>query len=59
MDKTVLTVKEAAAIMRISTSSMYQLVRDERVPYIAIGKRRVIPAARFFEWLNSATVGGN
>lgn len=59
MDKTVLTVKEAAAIMRISPSSMYQLIRDERVPYIAIGKRRVIPAARFLDWLNNATVGGN
>ena len=53
MEKTVLTVKEAAAIMRISQS-----VRTGRVPYIAVGKRRVIPAAKFLEWLDHATVGG-
>lgn len=58
MEKTVLTVKEAAAIMRISQSAMYQLVRTGRVPYIAVGKRRVIAAAKFLEWLDHATVGG-
>lgn len=58
MEKTVLTVKEAAAIMRISTSAMYQLIRDRRVPYIAVGKRRIIPAAQFYKWLDSATIGG-
>ena len=47
MDKTVLTVKEAAAIMRISASAMYQLVRDNKAPHITVGKRKVIPAARF------------
>ena len=57
-DKKVLTVKEAAAIMRISSSAMYKLVREERVPYIAVGKRRVIPAASFLIWLVKATVGG-
>lgn len=58
MEKTVLTVKEAAAVMRISTSSMYGLIRAGRVPHISIGKRKVIPAAPFYKWLSSSVVGG-
>ena len=58
MDKTVLTVKEAAAIMRISASAMYQLVRDNKAPHITVGKRKVIPAARFYAWLESTVEGG-
>ena len=58
MDKTVLTVKEAAAIMRISASAMYQLVRDNKAPHITVGKRKVIPAARFYAWLESIGEGG-
>lgn len=58
MEKTVLTVKEAAAIMRISTSSMYQLIRENKAPHICIGKRRVIPATPFYAWLNSIVTGG-
>ncbi|MBE6910381.1 MAG: helix-turn-helix domain-containing protein [Ruminococcaceae bacterium] len=58
MEQTVLTVKEAAAIMRISTSSMYQLIRENRAPHISIGKRRVIPAAPFYAWLNASVKGG-
>lgn len=58
MEQTVLTVKEAAAIMRISTSAMYQLIRENRAPHISIGKRRVIPAAPFYAWLNNSVTGG-
>ncbi len=59
MEQTVLTVKEAAAIMRISTSAMYQLIRENRAPHISIGKRRVIPAAPFYAWLNASVEGGD
>lgn len=58
MEKTILTVKEAAAIMRVSASSMYQLVRENKAPHISIGKRKVIPAARFYAWLDGCVEGG-
>ncbi|MBR0211208.1 MAG: helix-turn-helix domain-containing protein [Oscillospiraceae bacterium] len=58
MEKTVLTVKEAAAIMRISPSSMYKLVKENKAPHICIGKRRVIPAQPFYNWLNTIVTGG-
>lgn len=58
MERYVLTVKEAAAIMRISTSSMYQLLRENKAPHINVGKRKVIPTARFYEWLDTIVQGG-
>lgn len=58
MEYAVLTVKEAAAIMRISTSSMYQLLRENKAPHICIGKRKVIPATQFFVWMDSVVKGG-
>lgn len=59
MDKTILTVKEAAAIMRISSSAMYQLVRENKAPHICIGKRKVIPAVQFYAWIDTIVTGGN
>lgn len=59
MEQSVLTVREAAAIMRISTSTMYQLIRENRAPHISIGKRKVVPAARFYEWINNSVTGGS
>lgn len=58
MEKTVLTVKEAAAIMRVSSATMYSLVRAGKVPHISIGKRKVILAAPFYAWLENSVSGG-
>lgn len=58
MEKTVYTVKEAAAVMRISPSSLYALVRANKVPHISVGKRQIIPAARFHAWLDAIVEGG-
>ncbi len=58
MNQSVLTAKEAAVILRISVSTMYQLLKEGRVPCIQIGQRRVIPRERFMEWIQAATVGG-
>lgn len=58
MEKTILTVKEAAAIMRVSPSAMYQLVRENKAPHITIGKRKIIPANQFYAWLDGCVEGG-
>ena len=58
MENAIMTVKEAAAILRISSSAMYRLVREEKVPYISVGKRRVIPVGRFYAWLDTVVKGG-
>lgn len=58
MEKAVLTVGEAAAILRVSKSKFYQLARENKVPHIEIGKRQVIPAEPFYAWINHSVVGG-
>lgn len=58
MEQTILTVKEAAAIVRVSPSKMYQLVRENSVPHIALGHRCVIPKMQLMAWLDSSVKGG-
>lgn len=58
MEKSVLTAREAAAILRVSVSTMYKLLRSNTVPNIQIGQRRVIPTAQFMRWLELSTKGG-
>ncbi|MEG0692179.1 MAG: helix-turn-helix domain-containing protein [Oscillospiraceae bacterium] len=58
MDKMTFSVQEAAEVMGISHSKMYQMVREDIVPNIKLGKRYVIPKAKFVDWVNNAAVGG-
>lgn len=58
MNERILTVKEAAAILRISPSKLYQLVRDNCVPHVLLGGRVVIPEKQLFQWLDAAVSGG-
>lgn len=58
MEQAVLTVKEAAAILRISTTMLYRLIREGQIPSISLGQRRVIPAAKLRQWIDETTKGG-
>ena len=58
MEKMTLSVKEAAKVIGISDTKMYELVHANIVPNIKLGKRFVIPKAKFAEWVNSAAVRG-
>ena len=56
-----LTIKahEAAAVLRISKSKVYDLARTESFPAVRIGKRIVIPRDKLIEWMNGqAEVSG-
>ena len=50
-----LTLKahEAAAVLRISKSKVYELARTESFPAVRIGKRVVIPRDKLIEWMNA------
>ena len=50
-----LTLKahEAAAVLRISKSKVYELAQSESFPAIRIGKRVVIPRDKLIEWMNT------
>ena len=47
-----LTVDEAAALLRISSNSAYALVRQHRLPHVRVGRTIRIPSARLREWID-------
>jgi len=42
-DPMLLTVSEAAKLLRISRGLAYELVRQKRIPFIRLGRRILVP----------------
>ena len=54
-----LNAHEAAGVLRISKSKVYELARTESFPAVRIGKRIVIPRDKLIQWMNNqAEVSG-
>ena len=45
----VLTVEEAGEILRVSRSMVYELIRQQKIPSIKLGRRRLIPKEELLE----------
>lgn len=58
MDKAFLTVKEAASLLRVSSGTIYRLIREGRFPCLFLGSRRVIPSTAFDAWVSQSVSGG-
>lgn len=58
MNNQFLTIKEAAEILRISKSKLYELAKDGQVPNIKLGGRIVIPENQLMTWIDRVTTGG-
>ena len=52
-----LNAHEAAAVLRISKSKVYELAHTESFPAVRIGNRVVIPRDKLIEWMNSQAEG--
>ena len=52
-----LNAHEAAAVLRISKSKVYELAQSESFPSIRIGKRVVIPRDKLIQWINAQAEG--
>ncbi len=48
-----LKAREAAEVLRISKSKVYELARTESFPAVRIGKRVVIPRDKLIQWMNA------
>lgn len=44
-------ISEAAQIMGVSTTTVYRLIEEKKLPHIRLGKMYRIPKSRFHEWL--------
>ena len=53
-----LNVKQLAALLGVSDSSVYELIEEEDFPSLRIGKRIVIPKEELIKWITSHTKGG-
>ena len=49
--KETLTVKEMQQILKIGTSSAYDLIHSKAFPVIKIGQSYRIPKESFYEWM--------
>lgn len=58
MEKLTLSVAEAAKIVGISTSRMYQIVKIKGFPCIQIGKRLRVSAKGLERWLEEKAAEG-
>ena len=52
------TVVEAAAALGVSKTVMYQIIRTEGFPVIAVGNRRLIPIESFKRWIEERAAIG-
>ncbi|MFD0967029.1 helix-turn-helix domain-containing protein [Plantactinospora endophytica] len=50
-------MREVAALLSLSTSTAYALVRSGDIPAERLGRRWVIPRTRFHAWLDGTSAG--
>jgi excisionase family DNA binding protein len=55
-EKLVLSVAETSEIMGISKNTVYELIRQKKLPSITFGKRILVPKVRLIEALNQIGV---
>lgn len=53
MEKRVYTIEEVAELLCISKSYVYKLVRNNKIPNLTLGKRKLIPIDKFNKWLET------
>ena len=55
-DRAVYTVKQVSYLLSLSIGNTYELVRDGTIPAERLGRRWVIPRARFHAWLDGLAI---
>ncbi|WP_432664200.1 helix-turn-helix domain-containing protein [Wukongibacter baidiensis] len=56
MEKYVYTVREVAKVLEIGMNSAYDLIHENVIPHIRLGRKIRIPKKAFDEWLNEAGI---
>ena len=59
MEKMVYSVQEVAALLGISKSYAYELVKIKKLPVLELGKRKVIPKSSLETWIQKNTNSEN
>lgn len=51
------SVPEAAALLGVSSDTVYEMIRQRRIPSVRLGRRILIPRPALVRWLESAAEG--
>jgi excisionase family DNA binding protein len=57
-DMTIMTVREVAEYLRMSEAKVYQLVREQRIPAVRIGKMWRFRKDLLDQWLSQSMEAG-
>ena len=55
-DRALLTAVEAAQLLRVPRSTVYELARNRRIPFLKIGRRTLFVRQALLEWIAAQTV---
>ena len=53
-NRSVMSVTEAAELLRISRALAYELARSQRLPVVRLGRRLVVPRKALVFWLEQS-----
>jgi len=51
-----LTAAEAADLLRVPRSTVYELARNRRIPFLKVGRRTLFVRQALLEWIAAQTV---
>lgn len=56
MDKLVYSTKEVSELLCIGMNKVYDLIHENKIPYVKVGKKFIIPKKALETWLNSSSI---
>lgn len=51
-----LTAQEVAEVLRVPRSTIYELARNRRIPFVKVGRRTLFERESLLEWIATRTV---
>ncbi|AGB42056.1 DNA-binding protein, excisionase family [Halobacteroides halobius DSM 5150] len=51
-EDTMLNVEETAEFLKISTTKVYELMKQKEIPFVKAGRRKLVPKGRLVGWIN-------
>jgi len=54
-DRRLLSIEETQDMLRVGRGTVWKLIKEEGLPTVKIGKRRLIPVKALDEWIEART----